>query len=61
MAAVIASRPTNICFSARPGQTVITSIADTVDISPLAPRRFSESRSIKGNYDNIWTAILNLA
>jgi sarcosine oxidase subunit beta len=33
---------------------ILDGAARTVDISPLAPHRFAEGRSIKGNYESIW-------
>jgi glycine/D-amino acid oxidase-like deaminating enzyme len=35
-------------------ELILDGVSKTVDISPLAPSRFSEGRLIKGNYDNIW-------
>ena len=35
-------------------ELILDGVSKTVDISSLAPGRFSEGRLIKGNYDNIW-------
>jgi sarcosine oxidase subunit beta len=35
-------------------ELILDGVSKTVDISPLAPSRFSEGRLIKGNYDSIW-------
>ncbi len=41
---------TGLCLA----ELILDGAARTVDISPLAPQRFAEGRSIKGNYESIW-------
>jgi sarcosine oxidase, subunit beta len=41
---------TGLCLA----ELILDGAARTVDISPLAPWRFAEGRSIKGNYESIW-------
>jgi sarcosine oxidase, subunit beta len=41
---------TGLCLA----ELIVDGAARTVDISSLAPQRFAEGRSIKGNYESIW-------